>query len=345
MEMVSRSLIARHHAVAAWLVTAMAVGWSPFALKAINVVSPGRPAVQVPATPAAPPAKYSAGIAEIVKMVDAKIDPDVIQAYVKSSRIAYNPTANEIIALKDRGVSAEILTAILQRGGEVRAQAQRAGVAPAAEAAPRPSSTAAGPVYAPAYVPGAAPAYPAYSYTYPAVQYVYPSYSYGYPAYYPWYSSYNWGWPYYWPSFSFYWGSCSSKGYCGYPYYGRCGYRYPYYYGGRGCGGYNGSYSYRYSGRAPGSSPPSGGGHGGPRPPAQSSWGRPPSGHGSYASPRSISSGGVRSFGGGGRPAAVTSGGGRPVSFMGSGGGGFRPSSRGMSRPVAFGGRGGGGRR
>ena len=62
--------------------TAVAVGWFPLASEAINVVSPGAPAVQAPAAPQAPPAKYSAGIAEIVKMVDAKVDPEVIQAYV-----------------------------------------------------------------------------------------------------------------------------------------------------------------------------------------------------------------------------------------------------------------------
>src|SRR6202158_5289959 len=52
---------------------------------------------------------YSPGIADILKMVDAKIDADVIKAYIQSSRIAYNPNVNEIIALKDRGVSSDLL--------------------------------------------------------------------------------------------------------------------------------------------------------------------------------------------------------------------------------------------
>src|SRR5437660_9592948 len=59
--------------------------------------------------------RYSAGIADILKMVDAKVDAEVIKAYVKSSPILYNPNAAEIIALKDHGVSSDVLVALLQR--------------------------------------------------------------------------------------------------------------------------------------------------------------------------------------------------------------------------------------
>src|SRR6266566_3053798 len=78
---------------------------------------------------------YSQGIGEILKMVDAKVDVTVIKAYIKNSPTAYNPNANEIIALKQRGMGDDVITALIQRGGEVRAQAMQGGaMAPAATA-------------------------------------------------------------------------------------------------------------------------------------------------------------------------------------------------------------------
>src|SRR5256885_13075547 len=64
--------------------------------------------------------RFSPGIGDVVKMVDAKIEADVIVAYINSSRTPYNPSVNEIIALKEHGVSSVILTAMLQHGGELR---------------------------------------------------------------------------------------------------------------------------------------------------------------------------------------------------------------------------------
>src|ERR1700747_3209088 len=69
---------------------------------------------------AAPPA-LSPGVADVLKMADAKVDPDTIKAFIRSSPVPYNPSASEIIALKERGLSSDILTAMLERGGELRA--------------------------------------------------------------------------------------------------------------------------------------------------------------------------------------------------------------------------------
>src|SRR6266568_860276 len=79
---------------------------------------------------------YSPGIGEILKMVDAKVDVTVVKAYIKNSPTAYNPNANEIIALKQRGMGDDIITALIQRGGEVRAQAMQGGAMAPAAAAP-----------------------------------------------------------------------------------------------------------------------------------------------------------------------------------------------------------------
>jgi hypothetical protein len=71
--------------------------------------------------------KASPGIAEILKMVDAKVSNGVIRLYVETSPVAYFLTAEDIIALKERGVADEIVTALLKRGAEVRGQASSMG--------------------------------------------------------------------------------------------------------------------------------------------------------------------------------------------------------------------------
>ena len=91
---------------------------------------------------AAPP-HYSPGIGEILKMVDAKVDKEVIKAYVKNSLVSYNPTAAEIIALQERGVSSDIIVALLQRGGELKTSAGQNAV----QAPPTGAPYAAAPAY------------------------------------------------------------------------------------------------------------------------------------------------------------------------------------------------------
>src|SRR6266481_1360602 len=131
--------------------------------------------------------QFSPGIGEIVRMVDAKVDAVVIQAYIKNSFVAYNPSVSEIIALKGRGVSDDILTALLQRGAEVRDQATQGNVRAGSPAPSAPYGT--GPAY------GTQPVYP---YAEP-----YPEYAYDYPSYYPYYpDSYSYwgayGYPWFW---------------------------------------------------------------------------------------------------------------------------------------------------
>jgi len=163
-------------------------------------------------------APHSAGVGEVLKMLDAKVDSEVVKAYIRNSSTAYNPNAAEIITLKERGVPGDILVAMLQRGGELRGQAGQ----------PAPAVTEA-PGTVPPYRAGMSPQEQQQSYPmdqgysdgggyYPYYSsYAYPYYSYGYPYYYGGY--YGGYWPYYaaWP---FYFGFCGWGGYyCGYPYY------------------------------------------------------------------------------------------------------------------------------
>lgn len=231
MKMMKQSATMKSRLIRMWLVAGAVVLCAPVASRAINAVTPAAGAVQQGATagPIVPTAWYSPGVADIVKLVDAKVDATVIQSYVQNSPTAYNPSATEIIALKGRGVGPEILTAMLQHGAVVRAQSMRATQAAPNAVAPQNYPGAANPYPpAPTYGYSAQPVYSDYTYSYPASSYAYPSYySSGYPDYNYGYGYYGCSWPYYWPSLSFSFG-------------GYCGYRYPYWGGGYGRGYYGG---------------------------------------------------------------------------------------------------------
>ncbi len=67
--------------------------------------------------------KHSIGIDEILKMARAGVSKEVIKTFIENSPIAYNPSAADIIALKDQAVPDELTTALLKRGAQLRAQA------------------------------------------------------------------------------------------------------------------------------------------------------------------------------------------------------------------------------
>lgn len=91
---------------------------------------PAPPPEIVADTPAAPddsaapsaglpevPSKFSPGLAEIVKLAQAHSSEDVIVAYIRSSRLSYSPTAEEILYLKDLGLSQKVLSALYEKNG------------------------------------------------------------------------------------------------------------------------------------------------------------------------------------------------------------------------------------
>ena len=181
-------------------------------------------------------ARLSAGLDDIVKLVHAKVDDSLILSFVKNSRISYHPTADEIIKLREMGVSSPVITALLQRGEEVRARAiamaqkpaQTASKAPAAQA-PAPAQATGPTTYA--QQPVNASAASTYTYSYPAsspsviyasAPYRYTSAGlvyrdYGYSgSYYPGYCGYGYGY-----------GGCYYPGSYSYPSFNYCGGFYP----------------------------------------------------------------------------------------------------------------------
>jgi hypothetical protein len=204
----------------------------------------------------------SAGLPDVLKLHKAGVDPSVLLAFVQNSPVAFHPSAKEILYLREQGVSSEIISAVLRRGGELRERAAEAAreersratpppaapISPPAQPAPPPQAAAptttvvyANPTY-PAYTCPTHAAYPVYGYSYASPAYY--GYSYCRPyyrsAYYPsYYAGYRSGcYPSY---YSGYRSGCSSGwgGSVGYRggYYGHGG-GYRYAGGWRGGGGY-----------------------------------------------------------------------------------------------------------
>jgi len=134
-------------------------------------------AAQDSLTNTAPSLTY--GVPQILQLSQAKVTDDVIVAYIHNSGNSYSLNADQIIYLRQKGISDKVLTAMLMQ--------------PKIATAPTPTTPAPGesyPVQAPITYPQSAPAYdqPVSSqsvYTIPNNQiYYYSSY---YPFYYPYY--------------------------------------------------------------------------------------------------------------------------------------------------------------
>jgi hypothetical protein len=163
---------------------------------------PTAASVATPAT-AAQPVKLPYGVEDVLKMSRAQVSDDVIATYIQNTGTIYSLGPNDIVYLKDQGVSDRIINTMLDQrriANEVAAQVQQQQ---AAAQAPTPAAENNGPVTTPAYTDtqSAAPTVtqPAAStlYVIPYPTPAYPYYSrpyYSYP--YPYYSSYSYYYPY-----------------------------------------------------------------------------------------------------------------------------------------------------
>jgi hypothetical protein len=69
---------------------------------------------------------YSAGVDEVLNMLQAGVSADVIKAYIENSPVAYELSATDLIALKKRAVPDELTMAMMKRGATLRKQVQQA---------------------------------------------------------------------------------------------------------------------------------------------------------------------------------------------------------------------------
>lgn len=105
-------------------------------------------------------ANVSAPVAEIARLHQSGLDESVVKAFVEKSTNTLSPGADELIFLKDIGVSPRVITALIQQTAKMREQAAAAALAarPNAPAETRPNMTVIAANANPAAVQPAAPA-------------------------------------------------------------------------------------------------------------------------------------------------------------------------------------------
>ena len=201
-------------------------------ITAVLVLAARNVPAQDSTTSAAPtaPVQLSYGVSQIVQLSKAKVSEDTIVNYIRNSGSSYGMDANQIVYLKQQGVSDAVVNTMLSQPRQVAQAAPPPAYPAASSTATATATVVAQPVVT--YVQPAATYVPSSSvYVIPDTQtYRYYNNYYYQPScgYYPYYG----GWNYPAVSFSFGFGG---------------GYRGGYYGGGWG-GGYRGGYSGGYHG-------------------------------------------------------------------------------------------------
>lgn len=142
----------------------------PPAVVTTNTPAKPTPAVSTASTASAPatgssvPAKLPYGVDDIVKLKRAQISEEVIVTYVLNSGTVYNLTPNDIVNLRNEGLSDRVVTTMMNQRQRVPDEAaQQVAQQQAIQQAftgPLPESMATAPVYAPNYVEPPAPEEP-----------------------------------------------------------------------------------------------------------------------------------------------------------------------------------------
>ncbi|PWU12411.1 MAG: hypothetical protein C5B50_21395 [Verrucomicrobia bacterium] len=102
------------------------------------------------------PVGLSPGASEIVKLAESGTSDEVMLSYVQNVGTPFNLTADQIVYLKDVGLSQQVLSAMINRDGALRGQA----LPPIATGPSEPPPAAAPPVEPPPPAPAEAPLVP-----------------------------------------------------------------------------------------------------------------------------------------------------------------------------------------
>ena len=98
--------------------------------------------------PAEGAAQISPDTAEVVKLAGSGVGDEVVLAYIQNSSGTFNLSADNLLYLRDLGVSQPVITAMLNHDNGQRGQAQESP--PQQQYAPAPASEAPMPAQAPA---------------------------------------------------------------------------------------------------------------------------------------------------------------------------------------------------
>ena len=116
---------------------------------------------QVPAAAGGTPA-VSPAAGEVVKLASSGVGDEVVLAYIRNSQAPFDLNADQLLYLKDVGLSPQVITAMLDHDNAMHSQAPPPGqqFAPAPQPAPAPEAPAPQPMPAAAAAPAApAPTY------------------------------------------------------------------------------------------------------------------------------------------------------------------------------------------
>ena len=112
----------------------------------------------------------SEGMDDFVKLAQSAASEEVIMAFIENSKIAYAPTLDEMVYLRDIGVPDTVIMALQKHGEELRLAAVQAAAAPAAPVAPAAPPAEEPVTIAPAPAPAPVPAAPVAEENQPAEQ-------------------------------------------------------------------------------------------------------------------------------------------------------------------------------
>ncbi|HTD85039.1 MAG TPA: DUF6600 domain-containing protein, partial [Candidatus Binatia bacterium] len=101
---------------------------APLAVMPADTNATAKPAVPLrDKEPVAPPnVKLSPAMADVVKLVQAGVSPDVLMAYVTNSSAVFNVDSDVIVYLNDLGVTNAVITALIQHDSSPQTTARKA---------------------------------------------------------------------------------------------------------------------------------------------------------------------------------------------------------------------------
>ena len=151
-----------------WLAVAGAIIVLMVSVRAQTPATEGSPAPAQAPGASAVPTDLSPAAAEVVKLAESGTGDDVTLSYIQNSQAAFNLSADDVLYLKDLGLSSQVISAMLNHDSALHYnQRSYSGAVepPAAPAAPEPAqSLQPAPAAAPVYV-SSPPAEVSYFYT------------------------------------------------------------------------------------------------------------------------------------------------------------------------------------
>jgi hypothetical protein len=137
------------------------------------------------------------GVEDVLKLARNQVSDDVIVAYVQGSSTIYNLSPNDIVYLRQQGISDRVVGAMLDHRQRMIASSQAAAAQQASQSAAAAQQAQADAAAAQQAQTGSTAEYADGSSTYiiPSQGYSYPYYGYSYPYYGSYYGGY---YPYYW---------------------------------------------------------------------------------------------------------------------------------------------------